>query len=164
MSPEEWKNMSVAFVKEPNELQSVETLPDRDLGTDPNFVTPRGLELIEAEVTTLNAALEAAKLADDKTAIATIGRDLRYWNARRASAEVITTPATPDEVHFGSRVTIKRDDGRSQVFRIVGQDEADPTEGLLSYVAPLAKSLAGKHVGDVVVAGPGEAEITKIEG
>ena len=156
--------MSVAFVREPNELQSVESLPDRELGTDPNFVTPRGLGLIDKELETLRAALAAAQEIDDKNLIATVNRDLRYWNARRASAEVIETPADAGEVHFGSRVTIERDDGRRQEYRIVGQDEADPTKGLLSYVAPLAKSLAGKHVGDVVTAGPGEAEIVAIEG
>ena len=154
--------MSVAFVREPNEFQSVESLPDRELGTDPNFVTPRGLALIEQELETLHAALTKAQEIDDKNLIATVNRDLRYWNARRASAEVIETPPNAEEVHFGSRVTIEREDGRRQEFRIVGQDEADPTKGLLSYVAPLAKSLAGKHVGDVVTAGPGEAEIVAI--
>ena len=155
--------MSVAFVREPNEFQSVESLPDRELGTDPNFVTPRGLALIEQELETLHAALTKAQEIDDKNLIATVNRDLRYWNARRASAEVIETPPNAEEVHFGSRVTIEREDGRRQEFRIVGQDEADPTKGLLSYVAPLAKSLAGKHVGDVVTAGPGEAEIVAID-
>ena len=154
--------MSVAFVREPNEFQSVESLPDRELGTDPNFVTPRGLALIEQELETLHVALTKAQEIDDKNLIATVNRDLRYWNARRASAEVIETPPNAEEVHFGSRVTIEREDGRRQEFRIVGQDEADPTKGLLSYVAPLAKSLAGKHVGDVVTAGPGEAEIVAI--
>ncbi|MBC8130349.1 MAG: transcription elongation factor GreA [Rhizobiaceae bacterium] len=154
--------MSVAFVREPNEHQSVESLPDREIGTDPNFVTQRGLELIEAELVTLHAALDAAQAADDKNAVATISRDLRYWTARSVTAEVVETPPS-DEVHFGHRVTIERDDGRRQVFQIVGQDEADPAKGLLSYVAPLAKSLAGKRVGDVVTAGPGDAEIVAID-
>ena len=49
-------------------------------------------------------------------------RDLRYWNARRASAQVVPAPADPDKVHFGSTVTIQRDDGRRQTYRIVGED------------------------------------------
>jgi transcription elongation GreA/GreB family factor len=154
--------MSVAFVREPNEQQSVESLPDRELGTDPNFVTPRGLALIEEELETLRGGLAHAQAIDDKNLIATIQRDLRYWNARRASAEVIQPPEGADEVHFGNQVTIERDDGRRQEFRIVGLDEADPAKGLLSYAAPLAKSLVGKHVGDVVTAGPGQAEIVAI--
>ncbi|BDA85033.1 transcription elongation factor GreB [Aureimonas sp. SA4125] len=155
--------MSVAFVREPNDTQAVETLPDREVSAEPNFVTARGLRLIESEIEGLNTALGEAQAADDKMAVATLNRDLRYWNARRASAEVIATMPGADEVHFGSRVTIERDDGRRQVFQIVGQDEADPTEGLLSYVSPLAKSLVRKRVGDVVVAGHGEAEIVAIE-
>ena len=64
---------------------------------------------------------------------------------------------------FGSRVTIERDDGRTQTFRIVGEDEADPAEGLLSYVSPLARALTGKRVGEIVPAGQSEAEILAIE-
>ena len=59
-------------------------------------------------------------------------------------------PADCDSVRFGCQVTIERDDGRRQTFRIVGEDEADPAEGTLSYVAPLARALIGKEVGDVV--------------
>ena len=153
--------MSVAFVKEPNENQ-VETLPDRELGTDPNFVTARGLQQIEEQVADLEAKLLAARDVDDKIAYAAIHRDLRYWRARRMSAELIAPPEESESVHFGSEVTIERDDGRTQTFRIVGIDEADPNEGLLSYVSPLAKAIAGKEIGDVVKVGPTEAEITDI--
>jgi transcription elongation GreA/GreB family factor len=66
------------------------------------------------------------------------------------------------QVHFGSTVTIKRDGGRRQTFRIVGEDEAEPTRGTLSYVAPLARALIGKEVGDVVPMGEAEAEIIAI--
>jgi len=55
-------------------------------------------------------------------------------------------------------VTIVRDDGREQTFRIVGEDEADPAKGSISHVSPLARSMFGKRVGDVVRAGNGEAE------
>lgn len=154
--------MSVAFVKEPNDLQ-VETLPDRDLGTDLNLVTARGLQLIEAQQTELEERLETARTADDRIAMATIQRDLRYWNARRASAELVAPAADADTVHFGSRVTVERDDGRRQTFRIVGIDEADPAQGLLSYLSPLARGMAGKEVGDVVPAGHDDAEIVGIE-
>lgn len=155
--------MSVAFVREPNELQAAESLPDREIGSEPNFVTARGLGLIESELVRLREAIESAMAADDKQAVATLGRDLRYWSARRSSAEIVEAPDSADAVHFGNRVTIERDDGRRQTFQIVGQDEADPSKGLISYLAPLARSLAGKRVGDVVTAGPGEAEIVAIE-
>ena len=70
--------MSVAFVKEPNEDQ-VEVLPDRDLGTDPNIVTPRGLQLIDAEIESLNARLVVARDAGDKVALANINREWFFW-------------------------------------------------------------------------------------
>ncbi len=52
-----------------------------------------------------------------------------------------------------SRVTIARDDGRRQTYRIVGEDEADPAAGTLSYVSPLARALMGKSPGDVFAMG-----------
>ncbi|MCB8838094.1 GreA/GreB family elongation factor [Aurantimonas sp. VKM B-3413] len=155
--------MSVAFVKEPNEDQ-VEVLPDRDLGTDPNIVTPRGLRMIRAEIEALEARREAAQRDNDKVSLASINRDLRYWQARQKTAEVVDTGReTPDTVQFGTRVLIERDDGRTQTFTIVGIDEADPATGSLSYLSPLARSLIGKEVGDVVRAGSSDAEIVSIE-
>jgi transcription elongation GreA/GreB family factor len=154
--------MSRAFVKEADETE-VYDLPDRPISDDPNFVTARGLALIEAEVAKLRGALEEAQEKDDRGAIAEISRDLRYWTARRATAEVVAPPAETDTVRFGLSVTIKRDDGQRQTYRIVGQDEADPAKGLLSFLSPLGRALAGKGVGDTVVAGPHEAEIVAIE-
>ena len=66
------------------------------------------------------------------------------------------------KVQFGSTVTIERDDGRRQTWRIVGEDEAEPTRGTLSYASPVARALMNKSVGDVVQAGSGEAEIIEI--
>ena len=66
------------------------------------------------------------------------------------------------QIRFGSTVTILRDDGREQTFRIVGEDEADPSHGTLSHASPLARALFGKKIGDVVPAGSGEAEIVAL--
>jgi transcription elongation GreA/GreB family factor len=71
-------------------------------------------------------------------------------------------PDGTEKVQFGSTVTIERDDGRRQTWRIVGEDEAEPSEGRLSYVSPVARALLNKAVGDVVAAGSGEAEIVEI--
>jgi len=68
----------------------------------------------------------------------------------------------PSEVAFGTTVTIERDDRRRQTWRIVGEDEADPAQGTLSYVSPVARALIGKRVGDVVRAGNADAEIVAI--
>ena len=104
-----------------------------------------------------------AQAEGDRGRIAGARRELRYWSARRSTAEVVPPPQDADKVHFGSRVTIERDDGRRQSFRVVGEDEADPAKGTLSHASPLAHALAGKSIGDVVRAGSGEAEIVAIE-
>ena len=154
--------MSSAFVKEPEGGEAFEDLPDRPISPHPNFVTPEGLALIEAELTRLHEEHAAAQVADDKIALAKTARDLRYWSARRASAQVVRPPADATEVHFGSTVTIEREDGRRQTYRIVGEDEADPAKGTISYVSPLARALTGKKVGEVVRAGNSDAEIVAI--
>lgn len=155
--------MSRAFVKEADGADSVEELPDRLIGPERNLVTARGLARIGAEVARLRADQAAAQAGADRARIAQIARDLRYWTARQASAELVPRPDHADEVRFGLAVTIERDDGRRQRFRIVGVDEADPAKGSLSYVAPLARALIGKRVGDIVPAGTGEAEVIAIE-
>ena len=65
-------------------------------------------------------------------------------------------------MHFGSTVTIVRNDGRRQTFRIVGEDEADPARGTLSHVSPLARALFGKELGDTAKVAQSEAEIVEI--
>lgn len=152
--------MSRAFTKETDEIPD---LPDRPISEHPNLVTQRGLKLIEGEVARHEQELTDASAAEDKEKIGAAQRELRYWTARRATAEVQPDPVDCDSVRFGCRVTIERDDGRKQTFRIVGEDEADPAAGSLSYVSPLAHDLMGKEVGDVVPAGKGGAEILKIE-
>jgi transcription elongation GreA/GreB family factor len=152
--------MSRAFVKESDGGE--EDLPDRPISPHPNLVTPEGLARIEATQAQLHHEHAAAQAAEDRAALARIGRDLRYWTARRASAQLVPPPSDNAEVHFGSTVTIARDDGRQQTWRIVGEDEADPARGTLSHVSPVARALMGKAVGDVVRAGNSDAEIISI--
>lgn len=154
--------MSRAFVKQDNE-ESFDDLPERPVSEHPNYVTPEGLARIDSEVTRLSQEHAAAMAAHDRLALARTARDLRYWNARRANAEVIPPPPDCDEVRFGCTVTLGRGDGRKQTYRIVGEDEADPAHGTLAYVAPLARALMGKQVGDTVQAGRDEAEILAIK-
>ncbi|MEA1830765.1 transcription elongation factor GreA [Methylobacterium durans] len=152
--------MSIAFVREREGGEAFEDLPDRPISPHPNFVTPQGLAQIEAEVKRLQA--EAGKLnPEDKADSARVSRDLRYWTARLNSAQLVEKVAG-ETVHFGSTVSIEREDGTKQTFHIVGEDEADPNKGSLSYVAPLARALTGKSVGDVVEVNGHEAEILEI--
>jgi transcription elongation GreA/GreB family factor len=90
-------------------------------------------------------------------------RDLRYWSARRASAQLRERDPSVEGVQFGGSVTFDREDGRRQTFRIVGEDEADPTQGSVSYVSPVARALLGKGVGDTAMVAGGEVEIVAID-
>ncbi len=154
--------MSRAFVKEPDGADYVEDLPERPVPSERNLVTERGLALIEAAAERSRAALAEAHAREDRAAAATAARDHRYWSARLASAEVMAAPADAGEVRFGHRVVLKRAGGERQTFRIVGQDEADPAQGLISYLSPVAQSLLGREAGDRVRAGPSEAQILEI--
>ena len=151
--------MSSAFTNEDN---FIEELPDRPISEHPNLVTEQGLALIEQALETARREYGEAQTADDREALAKARRELRYWNARRATAQLRAPQSGTDAVQFGHAVTILRDDGRQQTFRIVGEDEADPTKGSISYVSPLAQALLGKHIGDTLRAGKDEAEITAI--
>jgi transcription elongation GreA/GreB family factor len=140
--------MSSAFTKEQDDDNPREDLADRPISPHRNLVTPEGLLQIEEALTRLHREIETATAADDHHALALAQRDLRYWTARRASAE--TVRAIPDHSHvrFGHRVVVELEGGERRAFRLVGEDEADPAKGLIPYVAPLAQALMGKAVGD----------------
>jgi transcription elongation GreA/GreB family factor len=153
--------MSRAFVKEVE--QEIDDLPDRPVSPHPNLVTTEGLAAIERTLSRFEAANKAAVAKNDRTAIAATRRELRYWNARRSSAKVIEPTADKSKVQFGTTVTVRRDDGRAQTFRIVGEDEAEPSRGTISYVSPLARAVLGGVVGDTVEIPGGDATIMKIK-
>src|SRR5262245_45239591 len=135
---------------------------NRPISTFRNLVTASGLRQIETQIVELRTPYGKAAAALDKAATAKVSRDLRCWLARRASAELIAPPQNSDfVVRFGS-VTIERQNGQRQTFRIVGEDEADPKQGLLSYVAPLARELLGKGHGEALATPQGKAEIIEI--
>jgi len=155
------KAMSRAFVKE-QDIDAVEDLPDRPISEHPNDVTAEGMAQIERSLADTREAYATAQRSNDRAAMAAASRDVRYWSARRATAQIAPTPGDSLKVRFGSLVTIARDDGREQTYRIVGEDEADPTRGTISHVSSVARALFGKSIGDVVKAGSGEAEIVTI--
>lgn len=159
--------MSVAFTKEESAETASETLlPDRPISTHPNLVTEAGLKALESQLQQAREAYEAAQKIDDvnerRRQAANPLRDARYLAARVRTAQVVANPASTDTVAFGSTVTFARDDGRVQTYRIVGEDEADPKAGSVSFVSPVARLLMGKGVGDVVGAPGQQLEITAI--
>ena len=156
--------MAVAFTREEDLETRASDLPDRPISPHPNLVTQSGLDLIEQALGEARAAYAAAQtdgVSADRTAMARATRDLRYWGARRASAQLTTPAPEGDIVQFGRTVDLERENGRRQTFRIVGEDEADPAAGSISYVSPLARALMGKTAGDVVTVG-GEVEIISV--
>jgi len=160
-------DLSVAFTKEESAETAAETLlPDRPISPHPNLVTEAGLQALQVQLQDARAAYEAAQAIEDvnekRRQSAVPLRDARYLTERLRTAQVVPAPASTDIVAFGSTVTFSRADGRVQTYRIVGEDEADPKAGSISFVAPVAKSLMGKAVGDVVGAGAQEIEILSI--
>ncbi|SDQ99297.1 Transcription elongation factor, GreA/GreB family [Brevundimonas sp. 374] len=158
--------MSVAFTREEDLEATAADLADRPISPHPNLVTPEGLAAIEAELASARTAYKAAQvqgsIESDRTAMARATRDLRYWSARRASAQLIAPTEDDGAVRFGGSVSIEREDGRAQTWRIVGEDEADPAAGSVSHVSPLARAVMGKRVGDEVTVAGQSAEIVAV--
>jgi transcription elongation GreA/GreB family factor len=159
--------LSVAFTKEDSAETASETLlPDRPISSHPNLVTEAGLKALEFQLRQAREAHETAQKIEDvnerRRQAASPLRDMRYFAARVRTAQVIADPKSTDTVGFGSTVTFRRGDGRVQKYRIVGEDEADPKAGSISFVSPVARSLMGKAVGDEVGASGQELEIISI--
>ena len=87
--------MSVAFTKEEDNEAAAAFLPERPISPHPNWVTARGLAELDAALAAAKEAVAAAQgnadLKNDRSAMARAMRDLRYFTARRASAELRET-------------------------------------------------------------------------
>src|SRR3982751_2745963 len=102
------QTMAVAFPREEDYEAQAANLPDRPISAHANLVTASGLAAIEAELAAARAAYAAAQadggISTDRTAMARATRDLRYWSARRASAQLTEPQGAADEVVFGRTV------------------------------------------------------------
>lgn len=159
--------MSVAFTKEESAETASETLlPDRPISSHPNLVTAAGFAALELQLQLVREAYETAQKIDDanerRRQAAVPLRDIRYLIERIRTSQVVPEPTSADIVAFGSKVTFRRSDGRVQTFRIVGEDEADPKAGSISFVSPVAQSIIGKAVGDLAGSGSQELEVIAI--
>ena len=164
--------MSRAFTKESTDDLVAGELPERPVPTHPNYVTPRGLEQLQARARELQSAHEklAGQTEDDSAAkqkLREVERDQRYFNSQLERAAVVDPAGQPrDEVHFGATVKMVDEDGKEHRFTIVGDDEADVAAGRISWASPLAKAMIGAKVGDTVKwrrpAGDTEVEIATI--
>jgi transcription elongation GreA/GreB family factor len=154
--------MSRAFTREEDSENAIAGVGERPVSQHRNLVTERGLAQIEENLADLRDILAKAERKADRERIAVVSRDLRYWTARRESAELSVPEPGSDLVRFGMGVTIEGDDGRKVHWKIVGEDEADPAKGTISHVSPMAVALFGKKVGDVASVNGKEWEIVKL--
>jgi transcription elongation GreA/GreB family factor len=154
--------MSRAFTKEDDDTEAIAMIGDRPVSGERNLVTAEGLKQIEAEMARLRDELSKAEKTQERVAVATILRDLRYWTARRENAELSQPEPDSDVVRFGMTVTLEGEDGGRRTWRIVGEDEADAAQGSVSHVSPMARALFGKGVGDVVTVAGREWEIVAL--
>ena len=154
--------MSRAFVKE-GEGEEGEPVAELQLSPHRNLVTAAGLAQIQSNVDRLRGELSAAREAGDRAALQRVQRDLRYWSARQNTAELVQPPTPGGRARFGSLVRLAFADGDEVAYRIVGEDEADPASGTISYVSPIGRALIGRAIGETVPLRGGEAEIVALE-
>ncbi len=136
--------MSVAFRRESDE-EHLEPKFEIPIPPGPNLVTARGLAMIGQRVSDLQSTI--ASLTDE-AALAAAKRDLRYWQTRQVTAEVMPIP-DGSKVEFGTSVAFLLN-GKSRTLALVGDDEADPAGGLIAFSAPLARALMGAEAGEVL--------------
>ncbi|WP_030540781.1 GreA/GreB family elongation factor [Sphingobium sp. DC-2] len=140
--------MSVAFRRESDE-EHLEPSFELPLPLGPNWVTARGLRLTRERVDALEAALTGEMSEEDAKKLK---RELRYWRTRLATAELRPVP-DGETVAFGTCVTY-RQNGAEKTVTIVGDDEADPNAGLISFSSPLARAMMDAEAGEQVEFGP----------
>ena len=177
--------MSKAFVKETGDEEDVEPAQQLPAGLK-NYITPSGYQRLKDEldqlwkeerpalVKTITWAASNGDRSENgdyiygKKRLREIDRRIRFLSKRLENAEVINPlqRVDCDQVFFGATVTVCGQDGTERTYSIVGVDEADPGQGLISWVSPLARALLKAREDDVVMLRiPGGAEelvVTKI--
>jgi len=147
--------MSRAFIKEPDGDQVSDDQPEWPISQHTNFVTPFGLQQLKKHREDLTAEQDALKTNKDsmssKTALAQIGRELRYLVSRIATAKVVQIPQDKTIVKIGAFVCVVDENDKEYQFTIVGEDEADIKQGKISWISPLSKALLDRSLGDEVL-------------
>lgn len=154
--------MSRAFTNEDDNNAGLSDIGERPVSTHRNLVTRRGLAQIDEQVHALREALAKAEADAERERIALVSRDLRYWNARRETAELSEPEPDSEVIRFGMTITIEDEEGNQKVWTLVGEDEADAADGKISHAAPLAQALFGKKIGDTAIVNDHEWEIVEM--
>jgi transcription elongation factor GreB len=136
----------------------------------PNYLTPEGAKKLSEELEHL-MWVARPKIVSEVTEAAAqlreIDRRVRFLT-KRLEAAVVVKPGEVggDKVRFGAKVEVRDENGKVSKYLLVGPDEADPSQGKLSFQSPLGKALMNKKVGDVIVVqrpmGEIEIEITQV--
>ncbi|HMJ52144.1 MAG TPA: transcription elongation factor GreB [Polyangiaceae bacterium] len=135
---------------------------------DPNYITPEGAKKLSRELDQLKTR-ERPKVVDEvataaaegdrsengsyiygKKRLREIDRRIRFLTKRLEAARVITETHDGESVFFGAWVTVEDEEGARREYRIVGEDEVDPSQGRISWRSPLGRALLKKTAGDVV--------------
>lgn len=135
--------MSVAFRREGDD-EHLEPKFEIPIPPGQNLVTARGKALIDAKV----AGLEAEMASAEPERLDRLKRELRYWQTRQVTAEIVPMPSG-ETVEIGTTVTFRLG-GEPRTLAIVGDDEADPATGSVSFASPLARALIGAEVGELI--------------
>ncbi len=163
--------MSRAFVRE-DALESRGEFegPERPLPPRPILITAEGRKRLERQLAELDAA--EAELAETDESLATESARQSLQRERKWLENVLAAATTPaagsgSKIAFGAWVTVEDDEGEQQRYRLVGEVEADPKTGAISWRSPLGRALMDSSAGDLVVwqrpAGDVELEVISVE-
>lgn len=154
--------------------------------TDPNYITPKGLNTLKEELIQLTKVdrpktvetvawaagngdrSENADYIYGKRRLREIDRRIRFLVGRIEAAQVVDPKKlSGDKIVFGCTVTLEDEDGNLKTYQIVGEDEIDTKGNKISWKSPLAKALLGKKIDqEVLVKKPSKEDwvtIIKIE-
>ena len=159
--------MRRAFVKDDYIAEAAEvSRPNGTISPHPNFVTHTGLKALERKLQIARAAFDKAqtaeKVADRSRRSSRAIHDIEHYSELLRTAQLVMPPANPTKIGFGHLVSLRYDDGREFTYRIVGEEEADPSQGKVSFVSPVAQILMEMAVGDRAIIGEYEIEILDI--
>ncbi|AKA22373.1 GreA/GreB family elongation factor [Pseudomonas chlororaphis] len=146
--------MSRAFVNEDQAAAQADQPVERQISAQPNYVTPQGLSELQARVAHLQSRHAEQSMQGeqaDQQLLADIERDLRYFNQRLQSAQVVPQATSRTKVQIGSRVVFADEHGSEQAVQLVGEDQADVAKGLINWGSPLGRALLGSQLGDEVL-------------
>lgn len=147
--------MSKAFTKEDDGAGTAD-LADLPQSDNPNYITPAGLATLRTRLEEAEGKEAALRARSDDAEmdlhLAALEREVRWLHDRIGRAIVIDPHnQPPGVVAFGAEVDVVDEEGESHTFRIVGEDEADPAQGLITPFSPLGRALIGGEVGSEAV-------------